>query len=133
MGIYLVTAIYSITTITQQWAMANVSGHTKRSVMAAAMSACYGIGGIIAPQTFQAKDEKGGYMPAKITILCTQISCMVVFITLWQYYVWENKRRDRVGKATTMEDDDGGEVDVTTEESWSGLTDKQNKRFRYVH
>jgi nitrate/nitrite transporter NarK len=133
MGIYLVSAIYSITTVTQQWAMSNVSGHTKRACMAAAMSACYGIGGIIAPQTFQAKDEPGGYMPAKITILVTQATCCALFITLWQYYKWENKRRDKIHKADTLEDDVSGHADVTTEESWSGLTDKQNKRFRYVY
>lgn len=46
-GMYLVVCIWSITTVVQSWAMANVSGHTKRSVMAAAMAACYGVGTII--------------------------------------------------------------------------------------
>jgi predicted MFS family arabinose efflux permease len=44
-GIYLVPAIFTLTGVLQLWAMANVSGHTKRSVMAAAMTACHGIGG----------------------------------------------------------------------------------------
>src|ERR1700761_5321613 len=34
-GLYMVTAIYSITTVVQQWAMSNVSGNTKRALTAA--------------------------------------------------------------------------------------------------
>jgi hypothetical protein len=49
-----------MSTITQQWAMANVSGPTKRAMMAGVMSAASGVSGIISPQTFQCalKDEK---------------------------------------------------------------------------
>jgi hypothetical protein len=43
MGIYLIPAIYSITTVVQIWAMANVSGHTKRAFMAGMMAACHGM------------------------------------------------------------------------------------------
>ena len=132
MGIYLIVCIYSISTIVQQWSMANVSGHTKRSVMATLMTACYGLGGIIGPQTFQDKDKASNYLPAKITILVTQATCAVLFLILWRYYVWENKRRDKLYRTEeTLEDDTGAKV--TTEESWGGLTDRQNKRFRYVY
>jgi hypothetical protein len=129
---YMVTCIYSITTVLQQWSMANVSGHTKRSVMAALMTGCFGVGGIIGPQTFQDRDKDSNYLPAKITIMVTQASCAVLFISLWQYYVWENRRRDRVYKSEkTLEDDTGAKL--TMQESWGGLTDRQNKRFRYVY
>jgi hypothetical protein len=131
-GLYMVTAIYSITTVVQQWAMSNVSGNTKRALTAALMSACYGMGAIIAPQTFQARDEKGGYIPAKITILVTQSICAVIFVTLFMYYKMENARRDRIDKQVLLEDDVDG-ARVTTEEAWSGMTDRQNKRFRYVY
>jgi MFS family permease len=131
LGLYMVVAIYSITTVVQQWAMSNVSGHTKRSVMAATMSACYGIGAIIAPQTFQEKDKASGYLPAKLTVLVTQATCTILFICLRFYYVWENRRRDRLHKEVALEDDTG--VKLTTAESWSGLTDRQNKRFRYIY
>jgi hypothetical protein len=115
----------------QQWAMANVSGHTKRAFMAAAMSACHGIGNIIGPQTFQDKDRKNNYLPAKITVLASQVTCALFFVALWQYYLWENKRRDKKHKVEALEDDTG--VELTTEESWAGLTDKQNKIFRYIY
>jgi len=131
-GLYMVTAIYSITTVVQQWAMSNISGHTKRAVTAALMSGCYGLGAIIAPQTFQARDEKGGYIPAKITILITQSICAVVFLMLFLYYRTENARRDRIDRQATLEDDTLGAT-VTREEAWSGMTDRQNKRFRYVY
>ena len=45
----------------------------------------------------------------------------------------ENARRDRLDKQETLEDDTDGARRVTTEEAWSGLTDRQNKRFRYVY
>jgi predicted MFS family arabinose efflux permease len=131
LGLYMVVAIYSITTVVQQWAMANVSGHTKRSAMAATMSACYGIGAIIAPQTFQEKDKENGYLPAKVTVMATQATCMILFVMLRQYYVWENARRDMLHHEEALEDDTG--VQLTTEESWAGLTDRQNKRFRYIY
>jgi hypothetical protein len=130
-GIYLIVAIYSITTVVQQWAMSNVSGHTKRAFMAAAMSACHGIGNIIGPQTFQDKDKDRGYLPAKVTVLVSQAMCAVVFVTLWQYYLWENRIRDRLFKHEEALEDDTG-VELTTTESWAGLTDKENKRFRYI-
>jgi predicted MFS family arabinose efflux permease len=131
-GLYMVTAIYSITTVVQQWAMSNVSGHTKRAMIAALMAGCYGLGSIIAPQTFQDKDEKGGYIPAKITILVTQSICAVIFVTLYLYYKMENARRDRVEKQEALEDSTDG-ARVTTNEAWAGMTDRQNKRFRYVY
>jgi hypothetical protein len=131
MGIYMVTCIYSITTVVQQWSMANVSGHTKRSVMAALMTGCYGMGAIIGPQTFQDKDKASNYLPAKINILITQGICAVLFTCLWRYYVWENKRRDRLYKTEKLENDAGAKL--TMQESWGGLTDRQNKRFRYVY
>jgi hypothetical protein len=46
--------------------------------------------------------------------------------------VWENRRRDKVyGSEKTLEDDTGAKP--TMQESWGGLTDRQNKRFRYVY
>ncbi|KAF2673864.1 MFS general substrate transporter [Microthyrium microscopicum] len=131
-GIYMVPAIYTITTVVQQWSMSNVSGHTKRAFMAGMMAACHGIGNIIGPQTFQAKDKAKGYLPAKITVLATQAMCAVLFVILWQYYLWENRIRDRKERQVALEDDTGG-VALTTEQSWAGLTDKKNPRFRYIY
>jgi hypothetical protein len=101
--------------------------------MAALMTGCFGVGGIIGPQTFQDRDKASNYLPAKITIMVTQASCAVLFISLWQYYVWENRRRDRVYKEENnkLEGDSGAKL--TMQESWGGLTDRQNKRFRYVY
>ena len=99
--------------------------------MAAAMSACHGIGNIIGPQTFQERDKHRGYLPAKITVLTSQVICALFFVTLWQYYIWENRRRDKHCKLEALEDDTG--VELTTKESWAGLTDKQNMRYRYIY
>ena len=55
-----------------------------------------------------------------------------IFVTLFLYYRMENARRDRIEKQEALEDDTGV-ARVTTDEAWAGLTDRQNKRFRYVY
>ncbi|KAF2405187.1 MFS general substrate transporter [Trichodelitschia bisporula] len=129
-GIYLVGAITSISTIMQQWAMANVSGHTKRALTAGVMSACYGIGGILGPQTFQDKYAPR-YLPATLTVMATQASCAVVFVCLFQYYLWENRRRDRVQSNHGIVED-VGEVDMSNQDAWAGATDRENPQFSFV-
>jgi hypothetical protein len=86
----------------------------------------------LGPQTFQARDKKSNYLPAKIAILVSQGVCAMFFIALWQYYVIENRRRDKKHQESSLEDDTGG-AKPTTEQSWGGLTDQQNTRFRYVY
>jgi hypothetical protein len=112
--------------------MANVSGHTKRAGMATMMAAAFGIGGIISPQTFQERDKHNGYLPAKITVMVSQALCAVNFIILRRYYKAENKRRDQKHQAAVLEDATGG-AEVSANEAWAGMTDKENKRFRYIY
>jgi hypothetical protein len=130
-GLYLIVAIYSITTVIQAWSMANVSGHTKRAGMATMMAAAFGIGMIISPKTFQERDKQTGYLPAKITVMVSQALCALNFFLLRNYYKFENHRRDKNHAAAALEDDTGAEV--SAEEAWAGMTDKENKRFRYIY
>lgn len=48
-------------------------------------------------------------------------------VVLWRYYVWENARRDRGQEGRE------GIQGVSDEMAWVGLTDKENRRFRYVY
>ncbi|KKA18483.1 MFS transporter [Rasamsonia emersonii CBS 393.64] len=68
------------------------------------------------------------YRPAKIAVLATQAAAAGVAVALFVYYVWENKRRD-ARKAVSGEMYD----DASNETAWAGLTDKENKSFRYVY
>ncbi|KAE8153036.1 putative allantoate permease [Aspergillus avenaceus] len=125
-GIYLVNAIVAPLPVIYHWTAANCAGHTKRAFASALVAGSFSIGNIIGPQTFQARDAPE-YRPAKIAVLATQAAAAVLAVVLWQYYIWENKRRDRVQEAQT--DDES----VTDAKAWGGLTDKENKGFRYVY
>ena len=133
-GIYLVNAIVAPLPIIYHWTAANCAGQTKRAFASATVAGSFSIGNIIGPQTFQARDAPG-YHPAKIAVLATQAAAAVVAFVLYLYYVWENKRRNARAGALILEDNEhtGSEAEVTEEEAWGGMTDKQNMRFRYVY
>lgn len=122
-GIYLVNCVVPTVLITYQWTAANVAGHTKRAFSTTLMAAAFGIGNIIGPQTFQARNAPQ-YIPAKITVLATQGVGAVLALVLFSYYLWINDARNR--KEAPVED----EMD---EAKWSNLTDKENRSFRYVY
>ncbi|RAO73874.1 uncharacterized protein BHQ10_009886 [Talaromyces amestolkiae] len=129
-GIYLVNAIVAPLPVIYHWTAANCAGYTKRAFCSALVAGSFSIGNIIGPQTFQARDAPQ-YHPAKIAVLATQAAAGVLAVVLYGYYVWENKRRDARDAAEPQV------VDTSSEdykvESWSGLTDKENRSFRYVY
>jgi len=133
-GLYMTIAIASVTTICQQWAVSNVSGHTKRALIAGVMTGGVGVAGILSPQTFQDKDREKGYLPAKMTVLATQALTALCFFLLFQYYFWENKRRNARSHQHGVSEEVAADTELTSEDAWGGLTDKQNWRvFRYVY
>ncbi|KAL1966148.1 hypothetical protein VTN77DRAFT_4700 [Rasamsonia byssochlamydoides] len=125
-GVYLINAIVAPLPVIYHWTAANCAGYTKRAFASALVAGSFSIGNIIGPQTFQAKDAPE-YRPAKIAVLATQAAAAVLAVVLFAYYVWENKRRD--AKAISSE----GYDDASNATAWSGLTDKENKSFRYVY
>ncbi|EAW08963.1 putative MFS transporter [Aspergillus clavatus NRRL 1] len=128
-GIYLVNAVVATLPILYQWTTANCAGHTKRAFASALVAGSFSVGNIIGPQTFQARDAPD-YRPAKIAVLATQAGASVLSVVLFLYYVWENKRRDRQQSVTA----NGGEEQLAQDETkWAGLTDRENKNFRYVY
>jgi hypothetical protein len=106
-----------------QWTMANVSGGTKRAFAAAIISGSFSLGNIIGPQTFQARDAPE-YRPAKLAVMGTQSGCALTTFLLFLYYVWQNKRR-----TSERETEDG----YLSPEVWAGMTDRENKQFRYSY
>ena len=82
------------------------------------MSFC--LGNIIGPLTFQTKDAPD-FLPAKITIVATTAVAILLTIVLRQMYVWENRRRERLGVGKVHE----------TDREWMDLTDRENGEFRY--
>ena len=84
------------------------------------MSFC--LGNIIGPLTFTDASAPN-YIPAKITIIVTCAVAAVFSIILQLYYVWENKRRDRLMREGGLEH----KADV----EFSDMTDRKNLEFRY--
>jgi hypothetical protein len=113
--------------------MSNVSGGTKRAMMAGVMSAGVGLSGIISPQTFQDKDAPR-YIPAKVTVMVTQAGSALVFFLLFLYYVWENNRRNIRANMHGISEEVASDTTLTEMDAWGGMTDKQNwTKFRYVY
>ncbi|KAK1762510.1 allantoate permease [Phialemonium atrogriseum] len=133
-GIYLVNAVVAPLPVFYQWTASNFAGATKRALAAAVVSGSFSLGNIIGPQTFQARDAPGGYRPAKLAVMGTQAGCAAVTVTLFAYYVWENRRRGLAGKRG-VEDGDGvvGEDAYLEREAWARMTDRENRRFRYSY
>ncbi|KAL9090681.1 MAG: hypothetical protein Q9165_005169 [Trypethelium subeluteriae] len=125
-GIYLVNFVVGSTPLMYQWLVGNTAGHTKRTFTAGSLNAAFAIGSIIGPQTFQARDAPG-YQPAKITLVVSFSMSAVVATLLFLYYFMVNKRR--AGEALLERD----AADVDENKAYAGLTDKQNRSFRYTY
>ncbi|KAF1997590.1 putative MFS transporter [Amniculicola lignicola CBS 123094] len=126
-GIWLINAITATLPMVYHYLSVNIGGHTKRSFTANLVAVCFGIGNIIGPQSFRAKDAPE-YTPAKIVAMATEVATAVLMFLLAGYYVWENRRRDRLQAGG-----EGGEVEESEREAWKGETDRRNSRWRYMY
>lgn len=143
-GIYMISFSLATVAIKYQWVSANVAGHTKRGLSAAMLSGAFSLGQIVAPYAVQQKDAPN-YHTGKAVLVATKISAIVIIILLASYYLWENKRRDRLyGPADdAVQHDLAHSIDVDdvpedptpddSSETWANLTDRQRKSFRYVY
>lgn len=84
------------------------------------MSFC--VGNIIGPLTFRDADAPD-YIPAKITIIVVCATAAVLTVVLQLYYIWENKRRDKLAGE--------GYVQHKADIEFSDMTDRKNLEFRY--
>jgi hypothetical protein len=80
-------------------------------------------GNLVSPQTFRVSDAPV-YLPAKITLVAGCCAMAVLALGLYAYYAYCNGRRQaRWGSAAD---------EVSEAKAYAGLTDKQNRDFRYV-
>ena len=82
------------------------------------MSFC--VGNIIGPLTFRQKDAPA-YTPAKITIVAVDSTAIALTASLFLYYKWENRRRDR------------NPSEHRPNIEFLDLTDRENKELRYKY
>ncbi|OQE27795.1 hypothetical protein PENSTE_c004G08929 [Penicillium steckii] len=104
----------------------NVAGFTKKSTVSAMMFAAYCIGNIVGPQFFL-PGEKPSYPTGIKAAMSGLVFGIFFLICLYAYYIYENKRRDRLY---------GSPVEMTEQEElqdeFSNKTDHEIESFRYV-
>ncbi|CAK4034370.1 major facilitator superfamily transporter [Lecanosticta acicola] len=121
-GNYLTNAIGSGLPLLYSWVAANYAGHSKKVTMNAVLLISFCVGNIIGPLTFTAQSAPE-YLPAKVTIIVTCAAAMLFTGVLQGYYIWENKRREKVGEERGIEH--------KTDIEFADVTDKKNMEFRY--
>lgn len=122
-AIYLINTLPGGSQIVFQWLSCNVAGHTKRAYATAMMNAAFSIGNIIGPETFRAQDAPE-YRPAKLALVVCWAVAGLVGLCTGGYYAGLNRSRDKEARHIEGED-------VGATHAYAGLTDKQNKSFRY--
>nr|POF07663.1 thiamine pathway transporter thi73 [Quercus suber] len=121
-GNYLANAIGSSLPLLYSWVAANYAGHTKKVTMNAVLLMAFCLGNIIGPLTFTS-DSAPEYVPAKVTIIATCVVAVMLTVCLQLYYLWENKRRDKLASLRT--------VAHIKDVEFADLTDRENLEFRY--
>ncbi|KAB8343036.1 hypothetical protein FH972_022630 [Carpinus fangiana] len=121
-GIYLINTVVAPLALIYAFAGSNTQGCTKKVSVSALLAVAFGIANIIGPQTFQAKDAAGGYLPAKITVLAVNAASLVVVAALRVVYGMRNSRNARHRR-------EGVQSEVETK----ALTDLTNPIFRYIY
>ncbi|KAJ9156304.1 Major facilitator superfamily transporter [Pleurostoma richardsiae] len=128
-GMYLMTVTGNLPGL-MIWTLlpSNVAGRTKKSVTGTVMFIAYCTGNSIGAQTFQAKWAPR-YIPA--IIICGVmygLEC-VLFISWRFYYVWQNRRRDRLVREMGLSPEQSAHQGRINGES--DMTDWENVHFRY--
>ncbi|SPN99720.1 related to permease of the major facilitator superfamily [Cephalotrichum gorgonifer] len=108
----------------------NIAGSTKRSAASGWVFVCYTVGQIAGPQFFKST-EAPEYHSGIVAMLCGFCINLVLNQVLRFLYVQENKRRD-----AELEGKSDQELEELKRESevqgFEGVTDKNNKMFRYL-
>jgi len=125
-GNYLTNCIGASLPLLYSLVGANFAGHTKKVTMNAILLMSFCLGNIIGPLTFT-NASAPDFVPAKVTIIVTCAVALVLAGVLRFYYVWENRRRDRMAAEAGGE----GEGVYGKDFEFADMTDRENREFRY--
>jgi len=101
----------------------NVAGYTKKTTVAAIYLIFYCAGNIIGPQVFRPKDAPR-YVPAEIVIVVCWGVSIILLVSIWSYYKWQNKKKAAIRASP-------GYTKLDNQE-FLDLTDCENPEFIYV-
>lgn len=120
-SLYLLYSGSCVITNIYIWNTCNTSGYTKRLVRNGLTMIVFNIACICAPQMFR-EYSYPRYIPAKISLLVTQVVCIPLQLYIGYYCYKENKRRDLEQLETEPE-----------EYNFMDKTDIENRSFRYLY
>ncbi|TVY54036.1 putative transporter [Lachnellula cervina] len=128
--LYLITVPY-VLSLFLAWTLipSNVAGRTKKTVISSATFVGYCVGNMAGSQIFKTKDAPQ-YIPG--TIGCAiSLGAEFVLIAAWRlYYMWQNKRRDRMAAESGVSKEE--QERLGREMGERDVTDLMNPYFRYT-
>ncbi|KAJ5101272.1 hypothetical protein NUU61_003494, partial [Penicillium alfredii] len=119
--VYAINLPLSLSVVTS-----NVAGFSKKSVVSASIFIAYCVGNIVGPQFFYSSEEPT--YPTGIKAGMSGLVLSIFFVLcLFFYYIWENRRRDRLyGSPEAMT------VGAELRDELSNKTDREIESFRYL-
>jgi ACS family allantoate permease-like MFS transporter len=103
----------------------NVAGYTKKTVSGAMFFTSYCVANIVSPQTFLTKEAPTYTTGIAVSLTAFALN-ICLFIGLYFVYTRANSSRDKLATGTLATDETEDLID-----SFSDLTDLQNKKMRY--
>ena len=124
-AVFIIGIVAAAAGITYSLLASNIAGYTKKTVAGAMFFSSYCVANIISPQTFLASQAPRYQTGITISLAAFCIN-IVLFITLYFVYWKQNKARDQDPDGAISDDPTMDLVD-----SFSDLSDKDNKKLRY--
>ncbi|KAL4907802.1 hypothetical protein BDW74DRAFT_166435 [Aspergillus multicolor] len=128
-GMFMMTVVFSLA-LFLGWSLitSNIAGQTKRTVASSLTLIAYCVGNMVGAQVFRTKDAPR-YIAGTATC-CACFGAEVLVIILWRlWYMYENRRRDRLAAESGLSEEDRHRVGERL--GVQDQTDLQNEYFRY--
>ncbi|KAF4310160.1 putative major facilitator superfamily transporter protein [Botryosphaeria dothidea] len=129
-GMYLMTVPF-VLSLFLAWTLipSNVAGRTKKTIISSVTFLGYCVGNMCGSQIFKSADAPR-YIPGTIGA-SVALGAEFVLICAWRiYYVWQNKKRDRIAAETGVSAEE--QERMGREMGENDVTDLQNPHFRYT-
>lgn len=146
---YLLAFVFGGNPLIVSWAISNIAGTTKKSVIMSLYNAGSSAGNIVGPLLFNAKDAPY-YKPGLTKVMGTTVALMAVValqvLNLWILNRMQEKKREANGKPRKIKDlsmqhtyennqhheeEQGGQV--LGEDAFMDKTDRKNDEFVYIY
>lgn len=114
---YILTAYWGCAGLALALVTRNIAGQTKKSIVIAINFVFWAVGNAIGPQTFRSNQAPRFFAAISIVLGCFVLLEVVLF-ALRAYYIYQNKKRDRVIESGKVA------ADTTYTHSFEDVTDR---------